>query len=438
MQRNNKAKQIHDRATRIFQLKKGILLQSKDTFLNTELFLAQRLVSRNRGNFSWTFVVIAITSIALGLAIMFVAVAILTGFKKEISEKVIGFAGHIQVTKFSENSTLEPQPVERKQAFYSRLQQTPEVRHIQVYAAKAGIIKTKDQIQGVILKGVGSDFDWTFFRNRLVAGRTFTVNDSVRSDEVVISRKIANLLNLKVNGDLRMYFIVGNNTLGRKFRIAGIYDTGLEEFDKIYVIGDLHHIQKLNNWNEGQVGGFEIFLKKFSDVDRMGVYVYHQVGFSLDAMTIRMLYPQIFDWLDLQDINVLIILILIVMVSATTIVSTLLILILERTTLIGILKALGMRTGAIRRMFLYNAVYIVGWGMLWGNLLAFTLCIVQKKFELVKLAEESYYVAVIPINLDTWNILLINLGTLAVCYLIFTIPSFIIARVTPVRAIRFS
>jgi lipoprotein-releasing system permease protein len=419
--------------------KKNLLLQSKHFFyLNTELFLAKRIVSRSKGNFSWTFVVIAITSIALGLAIMFVAVAILTGFKKEISEKVVGFCGHIQIIRFAENPSYEPQPVERNQSFYSRLQHTREVRHIQVFATKAGIIKTRDQIQGVILKGIGTDFDWSFFKNKMVEGRSFTLNDSARSDEVIISRKIANLLNLHVNSDMRMYFIVGNNTLGRKFRISGIYDTGLEEFDKLYVIGDIHHIQKLNNWTGSQVGGFEVYLKNFRDTDRMGIYVYHQIGFSLDALTIKMQYPQIFDWLDLQDINVLIILILIVLVSSTTIVSTLLILILERTTMIGILKALGMRNRAIRNLFLYNAFYIVGWGMFWGNLLAFTLCLVQKKFELVTLAEESYYVSVIPVNLDPWNILLINLGTVAVCYLIFTIPSFIISRVTPVKAIRFS
>ena len=382
--------------------------------------------------------VIAITSISLGLAIMFVAVAILTGFKMEIREKVVGFCGHIQITKFSETATYEPQPVERNQPFCTRLKHNPDISHIQVFATKAGIIKTKDQIQGVIFKGIGTDYDWGFFRNKIVEGRCFAVSDTGRSDEVIVSRKIASLMNLHLNDDMRMYFIVGNTTLGRKLKIAGIYDTGLEEFDKLYVIGDIHHIQKLNNWTNNQVGGFEVYLKKFGDIDRMGVYIYHQIGFALDAVTIKMQYPQIFDWLDLQDINVLIILILIVLVSSTTIISTLLILILERTTMIGILKALGMRNRNIRKMFLYNAMYIVGWGILWGNLLAFTLCLLQKYFRLVTLSEESYYVSVIPVNLNFWNILLINLGTILVCYLIFTIPSFIISRVTPVKAIRFS
>jgi lipoprotein-releasing system permease protein len=419
--------------------KKPILLQSKDFFrLNTEFFLANRLVSRSKGNFSWTFVVIAITGIALGLAIMFIAVAILTGFKKEIREKVVGFSGHIQITRFSESSTYEPQPIDKRQSFYYKIKHTDGISHIHEFATKAGIIKTKDHIQGVILKGVGPDYNWDFFKSKLVEGHVFSVNGSPRTDDVIISRKIANMLNLHLNDDLRMYFIAGNSTLGRKFNIAGIYDTGLEEFDKMYVIGDIHHIQKLNNWTDGEVGGFEVYLKNFDDIDRMGVYVYHQIGFSLDASTIKMLNQQIFDWLDLQDINVLIILILIVLVSATTIISTLLILILERTSMIGILKALGMSDRGIRNVFLYNAFYIVSWGMFWGNALAFTLCLLQKKFSLVTLSEETYYVSVIPVNLDVLNILMINAGTLVICYLIFIIPSFVISRITPIKAIRFS
>ncbi len=382
--------------------------------------------------------VIAITSISLGLAIMFIAVAILTGFKKEIREKVVGFGGHIQVTSFAQNESFEPQPIDRRPPFYTRLKNTPEVSHIQGYAVKAGIIKTPEHIQGVILKGVDVDFNWNFFKNYLVAGRPFVVRETLRTDEVIISKRISEMLNLKVNDDLRMYFIAGNNTPGRKFKIAGIYDTGLEDFDKRFVFGDIHHIRKLNNWTDSQVGGFEVYLKKFEDTDRMGAYVYHQIGFGLDASTITMLHQQIFDWLDLQDINVLIILILIILVSSTTIVSTLLILILERTTMIGILKALGMSNGGIRKVFLYNAMYIAGWGMLWGNLLGFTLCLLQKNFSLVKLSQETYYVSVIPINLDALNILAINAGTLVICYLIFMVPSFIISRVTPVKSIRFS
>lgn len=406
--------------------------------MNTELFLAKRMVSRSKGNFSRPIVMIAIAAIALGLTVMFVSIAILTGFQKEIREKVIGFGGHIQISHFMENPSLESRPIEKNQPFIPRLTKNPSIKHIQVYGIKAGIIKTKDEIQGVVLKGVGNDFDWSFFQSKIVEGHHFRVTDTTSTNEVIISRKLARLLKLKLNDDLRMYFIAGENTLGRKFRITGIYETGLEEFDKLYVIGDIHHIQKLNNWSSKQVGGFEILLKNFKDIDPMGLFVYHQIGFSLDASTIRQIYPQIFDWLQLQDINVLIILVLMILVSAITMISTLLILILERTNMIGILKSLGMSNSRIRRIFLYNAVYIIGLGMFWGNLLGFSISLIQSKTGLITLPQESYYMSVVPIYLNGWTILLLNIFTLLICYLMLILPSLIVTRISPMKAIRFS
>jgi len=235
-----------------------------------------------------------------------------------------------------------------------------------------------------------------------------------------------------------MYFISGDNTLARKFMISGIYETGLEEFDKLYVIGDIHQIQKLNGWTPEQVGGFEILIKNFKDIDRLGLLVYQQIGFSLDASTIKQLYPQIFDWLDLQDINVLIILILMILVSSITMISTLLILILERTNMIGILKSLGMSNSSIRKVFLYNAVYIIGLGMLWGNIFGFVISLLQQKTGIMTLPQESYYMPVVPIYLNGWNILFLNIFTLVICYLMLILPSFIITRISPIKAIRFS
>jgi lipoprotein-releasing system permease protein len=405
--------------------------------LNSELFIARRIVHKGKGNFSRPIVLVAIVAIALGLSIMFISIAILTGFQQEIRDKVIGFGGDIQVTKFSENAAFEPQPIDRYPSFLPLVMQEKGIKHIQVFGVKAGIIKSQDQILGVVLKGVAKDFDWSFFREKMQEGKVVTLGDSV-SNEVIISRYVANQLNLKLHDDLRLYFIAGNNTLGRKFRISGIYETGLEEFDKLYVIGDLHHVQKLNNWREDQVGGFEITINDYRDLDRLGVFVYQQIGFSLDASTIRQLYPQIFDWLDLQDVNVLIILILMVLVSAITMISTLLILILERTNMIGILKSLGMRNINIRKIFLYHAVYIIGLGLFWGNILSLTLCLLQQRFGFITLSQESYYVSVVPVNLDLVNILLLNAGTLAVCSLILIIPSVMITRISPIRAIRFS
>ncbi len=405
--------------------------------MNTELFIARRIVSRSKGNFSRPVVIIAITAIALGMTVMFVAIAILTGFQKEVREKVIGFGGHIQVSHFSENPSLESKPIERDQPFLRQLKRTKGIRHVQEYAIKAGIIKTTNQIQGIVLKGIGSDFDWGFFGNKIVEGSAFRVTDTGKTDKVLISKTLARLLKLKVNDDLRIYFIGGETTLGRKFKISGIYETGLDEFDKLFVIGDIHHIQKLNGWSPEQVGGFEILIDNFREIDQMGLTVYHMIGFSLDASTIKQMYPQIFDWLDLQDMNVLIILILMLFVSAITMISTLLILILERTAMIGVLKSLGMSNPGIRKIFLYNAVYIIGIGMLWGNILGFAICLLQQNTGLLTLPQESYYMPVVPIYLNAANILLLNVFTLVTCYLMLILPSFIVTRISPIKAIRF-
>lgn len=411
---------------------------AKPNPLNTELFIARRILSKNKANFSRPIVRIAILSIGLGLTVMFVAVAILTGFQKEVREKVIGFGAHIQISHYDENSSLETKPISIHQDFYPSLETVKGIRHIQVYATKAGIIKTADQIQGIVLKGIGPDYDVSFFSNKIVAGHFLHFSDTGKTNDVLISKNLASLLKLHLNDDIRMYFISGTTTLGRKFHIAGIYETGLEEFDKVYVLCDIRHIQKLNNWQPDEVGGFEVILDNFNDLGKMGKYVYRKIGMTLDAKTIRDLYPQIFDWLDLQDINVLIILVLMVLVSGITMISTLLILILERTNMIGILKALGMPNGGIRRVFLINAVYIIGQGLFWGNLVGATLCILQQKYGIITLSQESYYVSVVPVNLDLWNILLLNAGTVVVCLAMLLVPSFVTSRISPVRAIRFS
>ena len=406
--------------------------------MNTELFIARRILSKNKANFSRPIVRIAILSIGLGLTVMFIAVAILTGFQKEVREKVIGFGAHIQISHYDENSSLETKPISTHQDFYPSIETIKGIRHIQVYATKAGIIKTADQIQGIVLKGIGPDYDLTFFSNKIIAGHFPHLSDTGKTNDVLISKNLAALLKLRLNDDIRMYFISGTTTLGRKFHIAGIYETGLEEFDKVYVLCDIKHIQKLNNWQPDEVGGFEVILDNFNDLDKMGKYIYHKIGMTLDAKTIRDLYPQIFDWLDLQDINVLIILVLMVLVSGITMISTLLILILERTNMIGILKALGMPNGGIRRVFLINAAYIIGQGLFWGNLIGITLCIVQQKYGIITLPQESYYVSVVPVNLDGWNILLLNAGTVVVCLAMLLVPSYVTSRISPVRAIRFT
>lgn len=406
--------------------------------MNFELFISRRIIAKGRASFSRPIIRITILSIVLGLAVMIVSVAIVTGFQQQIRDKVIGFGGAIQISRYDMNASYETTPIDRDQAFYAAVQKVPGVKHIEAYALKAGIIKTQDQMEGVVLKGVGSDFDWSFFKDRIIAGNVFTVSDTGKTDDVIISKNIASKLRFKVGDDLRMYFIIDNYTRGRKFRVAGIYETGLEEFDNTYVLGDIGHIQKLNNWTPEQVSGFEVLINNFKDLDDIADEIYALVPYNLNVQTIRQLYPQMFDWLALQDMNVFIILALMVIVAGITMISTLLILILERTNMIGILKALGTRSWSIRKIFLYHAVYLIGKGLLWGNIAGLALCLIQLKFGIIRLPQESYYVSVVPINLNVPEIILLNIGTMIICTLMLVVPSYIITRITPVKAIRFN
>jgi lipoprotein-releasing system permease protein len=376
----------------------------------------------------------------MGLSVMIISVAIVTGFQQQVREKVIGFGSHIQISGFEMNTSQEAKPVTTDQWFYPSLDSIDGIRHIQVYANKAGIIKTDEHIQGVVLKGIGSDFDWEYFKNKIVDGQVLVVSDSAKSNDIIISKSLATLLKLNVKDPLRMYFI-NNDELqprGRKFNICGIYETGLEEFDRMYIIGDISHIRKLNNWQNNEIGGFEVMLNDFNDIDKMAETIYSLVGYDLKSQSIKELYPQIFEWLSLHDMNVIIIIALMVIVAGITMISTLLILILEKTNMIGILKAMGSKNKSIRKIFLYNAIYIIGIGLLWGNIVALGLSWVQLEFGIFKLNQESYYVSEVPINFNLLHYLIINTGTLVVCTLMLIIPTFIITKISPVRAIRFS
>lgn len=382
--------------------------------MNFELFISGRINGSSDNKFSRPLIRVAVAGIALGLAVMIVAVAIVTGFQQQIRNKVIGFGAHIQIAYFDSNNSFEFKPVDRNQPFVRTLQQTKGIRHVQAFGTKAGMIKTKDQIQGVVLKGIDTDFDWSFFRDKLVEGSIFHVGDTIANDSVIISKSLASLLNLHVGENLRMYFIVDNKPRGRKLVISGIYDTGLAEFDLMYVYGDIGQIRKLNDWSKSQVSGFEVFISNFDQLDEMAAKVNDVTGFDLKTQTIRELYPQMFDWLDLQDMNVIIILALMVLVAAITMISTLLILILERTQMIGTLKALGANDASVRKIFLYQAVFILGRGLLWGDIAGIALCLAQQHWGIMKLPQESYFVSVVPINLSLIHLAIINAGTLII------------------------
>ncbi len=414
--------------------------------MSTGTFIARRLIKeRSQGTaFSRPINVIAIIGIALGLAVMILAVAILTGFKQQIRDKVAGFGAHIQVVNFDANISYETVPVSSSQPFIDKVKNHPGIKNIQVFATKAGIIKTDDNIQGVVLKGIGSDYDWSFFESNMLEGETVTVSDTARTDNVIISKKVADMLGLKLGDDFSMFFVQDPPRM-RKFTIQGIYETSLEEFDKTYLFCDIDHIRSLNGWEDEQVSGFEVSINDFDALDEMTDVIRDAIGYKvsgeeeqLKVTNIRGRYPQIFDWLGFQDTNVIIILILMILVAGFNMISGLLILILEKTNMIGVLKAMGSGNKLIRNIFLYQAAWLTAKGLLWGNVIGLGLALLQMKTGIISLDPSSYYLKSVPINLDPLHIILLNAGTMIAIILMLLIPSQLIARITPVKAIRYN
>lgn len=407
--------------------------------MNLEFFISKKIIKGDKSNrFSQPIIRIAVIAIALGVIVMTVSLSIVGGFQEEIRNKIIGFGSHIQITSYDSHNTYEASPINKNQNFYPHLDTVKGIKHIQVFATKAGIIKTNDEIYGVVVKGIGSDFDWEFFKQKMVEGKIFIVDENKIDNAILISKTIANKMKLKINDKMFVYFIQENGQLRPKnFVISGIYQSGLEQFDGLIVLADIAHIQKRNGWTENQVGGFEVLIDEYKNLDKLDDFIYNNIGYELHSKTIIEQNPDIFNWLDLQDINVIIIIVLMVVVAVINIISALLILILESTTTIGILKALGMPNWNVRVIFIYNAVHLIISGLFWGNLIGIGLCLLQLQFGFMKLPEESYYVSEVPIKLQWSNIILLNVGTLMVCVLMLIIPSYVITKISPIKAIRF-
>ena len=405
--------------------------------MNTELFIAKRILSGKGQRLSNPIVNIAIIAIVLSITVMIVSVAVLSGYKQEITSKVIGFGSHIIINTFGEDDLMEAKPINRNKLFIGDIKKNKEIKHFLVFANKAGIIKTKTEIEGVVLKGIGEDFDWTFFDKNIIEGKSFKVLPNKKCDEIIVSKNIADKLNLKVGSDVVMYFIQKPPRV-RKFKISGIYQSGLEEFDDKFILGDISHIQKLNDWDSLQVSGFEILVNDFSTVNKTAETLYDAVDSDMNVRTIKEANPQLFDWLELQNISVLILLVIMIVVAVINMTTALLILILERTNMIGILKALGSPNWSVRKVFLYNAGFILAKGLLYGNVLGLGLCFLQKKFSILSLDKTVYYVSTVPIEIGIGNILILNLATLLICSLILILPSYIITKISPLKAIRYN
>jgi lipoprotein-releasing system permease protein len=419
--------------------------QNRDS-LNTELFIVRRMIGSRKGrqSFSRSIVSIAIFGIALGLTVMIVAVAIVTGFKKEISNKVTGFGAHIQILNLDSNLSYEAVPIPSDLKSVKMAGDLEGIKNVQPFAIKAGIIKTGDEIHGAVLKGIDGQYDWDFIQQNLTEGSVLELVDSARSNNVVLSENTAHLLKLGVGDKFTMYFIQ-DPPRARTFTIQGIYNTSLEEFDQLYIFADIKQVQRLNDWELGEVSGYEVLLEKMEDLPEMAEQVRELVAFDflddgsrLKVETIQDKYSQIFDWLNLQDMNVIILILLMVIVAGFNMISGLLILILERTNMIGILKALGTTNASVRKIFLYQSAYLTLVGLLWGNLIGLLICFLQKYLHLISLDPSSYYLDTVPINLNLLHVLLLNLGTMAITFIFLQIPSMIIARISPERSIRFN
>ncbi|MFA8301003.1 MAG: ABC transporter permease [Hyphomicrobiales bacterium] len=408
--------------------------------MNFEHYIAKQIYSGKESRFSKPIVRLSIISIAIGLIVMIIAISTVTGFQKEIRNKIIGFSGHLQIEHYDFNTSLESAPISKYQPFYPSIGQLPEVESIYMFAQKGGLIKTSDQIHGVVLKGLGSDYNWKFFKENLVEGRVPVYNDSVASPEVLISKTLADKMKLKIDDPLRMYFVSQNGSAprGRKFSIVGLYDTGLADLDEQIVLGNIMHVQKLNRWEDNQVGGFQMILKSFDDMDVVIDSIYSELPYDLAVTKVTSLYPGIFDWLNLLDTNVYIVLTMMVLIAVITMISTLLILILERISMIGILKSLGTKNRSVRLIFIYNATYIIRRGMLYGNIIGYGLLLIQYYTHILKLDPQSYFVNVVPVNFSLMHFLLLNIGTLVICVFFMLFPSYLVSKIKPSKSIRYS
>lgn len=416
--------------------------------MNLEYFIAKRLVAakNNKSSISSPIINIAIAAIAIGMIMMIISVATGIGLQQKIREKVSAFNGHIIISNYDDNqSEVSREPISINQDFYPKFKNVSGISHIQGVATKAGMIRTEDAFEGIIFKGVGKDYDWNNLKEYLIDGKLPNVSKSLNA-EILISKYLADRLNLKTGDKFNTFFMKDDNNKlpnRRYFEVVGIYNSGFQEFDATYIIGDIRHLQRINKWKPTEVGAFEVFIDDFTKIQEKGDEVYRNTqnkidpSKTLDTQTIAEKYFYIFEWLELFDFNIIVILVIMIVVSTINMVVALLVLILERTQMIGILKALGANNWAVRKIFLYNAFHLIVRGLIWGNLIGIGLILIQQQFGIIKLNPESYYVDTAPVYLDWFYILLLNLGTILICLMVLLIPSIIITKISPVKAIRF-
>ena len=410
--------------------------------MNYALFIAKRIIASKQGKSSVSapIIKIAITAIALGIIVMLISVATGVGLQHKIREKVAAFQGHVQITNYdNNNSQLTVNPIAKKQDFYPEFKEISGIKNVHVFATKAGLIRTEKDFEGVIFKGISTDYNWDAFKTYITAGHTPNFKERPTND-VLISTTIANRLGLKLGDKFNLFFIKNNPNKApnlRVLKVVGLYNTAFADFDQNYVIGDIKHLQKINKWGTDKVGGFEILLDDFKTLKEKSHAIYASTASTLNAVSITDKYPALFEWLGLFDVNITVIIAIMILIAGINMITALLVLILERTQMIGILKALGTANWSIRKVFLYNAAYLIMKGLFWGNLIGLSLLYVQYKFKFISLNPETYYVRTVPVYIDLYQIIILNVGTLILCVLMLLIPSIIVTKISPVKAITF-
>ena len=411
--------------------------------MNYELFIAKRIITgkKYKNSISSPIIKIAITAIALGIIIMLIAVATGAGLQYKIRDKMAGFKGHVQIVNYdANNSDISTVTIKKNQDFYPKFEGISGIKNIQVFANKFGILRTKTDFEGILFKGVSTDYDWTFFKEYLIAGKIPDL-ERERTKEVLLSQTIINRLQLKLNDTVLATFrktTTSKLPSNRKYTIVGIYNSGFAEFDKTMMIGDLREVQNLNKWSGNEVGGFEVILESFDDIEAKGREIYSQIGATLNSKTILNTYPTVFEWIQLFDNNVWFIITIMILVAGINMITALLVLILERVQMIGILKALGSTNTSIRKIFLYNAAYLIVKGLFWGNIIGLSSIFIQHYFKIITLNPETYYVTTMPVYISFTYILLLNIGTLITSFAMLIIPSYIITKIQPSKVIQFA
>ncbi len=434
--------------------------------MNTELFIVRKIAFSRSRSFSSFIIRIAIAAVALSVAVMIITSSFINGFQKEIRGKVFAFWAHMHIKPYSLADSYESGGVYRYQDFYTKKNMLPDVRHIQVSAMKGGLLKTKEDFEGIVLRGVGDDFDWEVFKPYLKRGNIIQGDSTETMRQILISKATADRLQIDT-GDKVVVNFIGREMRARAFRVRGIYETGIEEFDREIAMVDIRIIQDINGWGRDTVGGFDVFLKENhlfksrarayylsvfggllskekyealnkDPIDDLAVKMNYDIhAENLEVQSIKEMRPGLFDWLDLQTMNELIILALMILVAVINMVTTLLILILDRTNMIGLLKALGSSNASVSRLFLYYALVIIGAGLVIGNVVGLGLCLIQQHYHLIKLPQESYYLSYAPISISRSWVAIVDIGTVAICLVLLILPSRLVGRITPVRALRF-